>query len=145
LRRSRARQPLSALRTSLCQIVEPAAGMPKRELENGEQRLAPQNYPPGPESPEFADRRLGRDSLIHGTVGGSHTPGNPIVETALAGCSGVCAIIPKISLAADVDAVVAAGAALVHEQTKAVLLLGGEGVGIALEELVKPGGGGGSA
>ena len=59
--------------------------MPKRKLENGEQRLAPQSHQSRAESPEFAGQRLGRASITRGNVGSSHTAGNRIGETALAG------------------------------------------------------------
>jgi Phasin protein len=40
--------------------IEPVSGMPKRKLENAEQRLAPRSHPSRPESPEIADQRLRR-------------------------------------------------------------------------------------
>ena len=43
--------------------LEPVSGMPKRKLENGEQRPAPQSHQSRAESPEFADQRLERASL----------------------------------------------------------------------------------
>jgi hypothetical protein len=36
---------------------------------------------PGPETLEIADQRLGRTSLTHRNIGGSHTPGNHTAET----------------------------------------------------------------
>jgi hypothetical protein len=65
--------------------IGPVSGMPKRKLENGERRLAPQSRQSRAESPEFAGQRLGRASLTRGNVGGSPKPGNCIVETALRG------------------------------------------------------------
>jgi hypothetical protein len=65
--------------------IEPVSRMPKRKLENGEQRLAPQSHQSSPDIPEFAGQRLRRASLTRGNIGGSHTPGYCIVETALAG------------------------------------------------------------
>jgi hypothetical protein len=67
--------------------------VPKRKLENGEQRLARQNHQSSPEIPEFASQRLVRTSITRGNVGSSRTAGNRIGETALAGfsgCSGDC-------------------------------------------------------
>jgi hypothetical protein len=63
----------------------PFSGMPKRKLENGERRLAPQSHQSRAESPEFARQRLGRASLTRGNVGSSRTAGKRIGETALAG------------------------------------------------------------
>ena len=54
--------------------------MPKRKLDNGERRLAPQGHQPRVESPEFAGKRLGRASLTRGNVGSSRKAGNPIGE-----------------------------------------------------------------
>jgi hypothetical protein len=68
--------------------IEPVSSLPKRKLENGEQRLAPESHQSRPEIPEFADQRLGRASLTCGNVGCSHAPGNRIVETALTGWGG---------------------------------------------------------
>jgi hypothetical protein len=68
--------------------IGPVSGMPKRKLENGERRLPPQSHQSRGEIPEFASQRLGRASLTRGNVGGSHTRGNRIVETALAGWGG---------------------------------------------------------
>jgi hypothetical protein len=48
----------------------------------------PTTHQSRPEIPEFADQRLGRASLTRGNVGGSHAPGNRIVETALTGWGG---------------------------------------------------------
>jgi hypothetical protein len=61
--------------------IEPLSGTPKRKLENGEQRLAPENLRYTTENLEIADQRLGRPSLTRGNVGGSHTPGNHTAET----------------------------------------------------------------
>ena len=47
-----------------------------------------QSHQSRPESPEFADQRLRRASLIRGNIGGSHTPGIRIVETTVAGWGG---------------------------------------------------------
>ena len=43
--------------------IEPVSDVPKRKLENGEQRLARQSHQSSPEIPEFAGRRLRRASL----------------------------------------------------------------------------------
>jgi hypothetical protein len=69
---------------SLAQI-EPVSGTPKRKLENGEQRLAPENLRYTTENLEIADQRLARTSLSRGNVGGFPTPGNHTAETGLAG------------------------------------------------------------
>jgi hypothetical protein len=60
-------------------------GLAQAETEIGEQRLAPQSHQSSPDIPEFAGQRLRRASLSRGNIGGSHTPGYCIVETALAG------------------------------------------------------------
>jgi hypothetical protein len=65
--------------------IEPVSGVPKRKLENGGQRLAPQSRQSSPEIPEFAGQRLQRASLTREDVGGSHTPGYCMIETALTG------------------------------------------------------------
>ena len=67
----------SAATTITEEILDPArhrlmagvSGMPKRKLENGEQRLAPQSHQSRPESPEFARQRLGRASITRVNVG----------------------------------------------------------------------------
>ena len=68
--------------------IEPVSGMPKRKLENGEQRLARQSHQSSPEIPEFAGQRLGSASITRGNVGSSRTAGNRLGETALAGWGG---------------------------------------------------------
>jgi hypothetical protein len=68
--------------------IEPVSGMPKRKLENGEQRLAPQSHQSRAESPEFASQRLGHARITGGNVGSSRTARNRIGETALAGWGG---------------------------------------------------------
>jgi hypothetical protein len=65
--------------------IEPVSGTPKRKLENGEQRLAPENLRYTTENLEIADQRLARTSLSRGNVGGFHTPGNHTAETGLVG------------------------------------------------------------
>jgi hypothetical protein len=70
--------------------------MPKRKLENGERRLPPQSHQSRGEIPEFASQRLGRASLTRGNVGGSHTRGKSLVETALAGCPSWIHIEPCV-------------------------------------------------
>jgi hypothetical protein len=62
--------------------IEPVSGMPKRKLENGEGRLAPQSHQSRAESPEFAGQRLGRASLTRRNVDSSREAGNRIGETA---------------------------------------------------------------
>jgi hypothetical protein len=64
---------------------QPVSGTPKRKLENGEQRLAPQSRRSKTEILRIADQRLGRDCLTHWNHGDSHTPGNHDAETELAG------------------------------------------------------------
>jgi len=51
----------AALQTGLRHIIEPVSAMPKRKLENGEQRLAPKNHRSTTESLEIADQRRGLD------------------------------------------------------------------------------------
>jgi hypothetical protein len=63
----------------------PVSGTSKRKLENGEQRLAPENHRPGTKSLKIADQRLGHTSLTRRNVGGSPTPGDHTAKTALAG------------------------------------------------------------
>jgi hypothetical protein len=53
--------------------VEPVCSTPKRKLENGEQRLAPQSQRSRIKMLEIADQRPWRASLSRGNVGGSHT------------------------------------------------------------------------
>ena len=65
--------------------IEPVSGTPKRKLENGEQRLAPENLGSTTENLQIAGQRLGRARLSRRNVRGSHTPGNHTVETGLAG------------------------------------------------------------
>jgi hypothetical protein len=65
--------------------IEPVCGTPRRKLENGEQRLAPETRRSKAESPETVDQRLGRASLTRGNVGGSYAPGNRTRETELRG------------------------------------------------------------
>ena len=48
--------------------IEPVSRMPKRKLENGEQRLAPQSHQSSPDIPEFAGQRLRRASLTRGNT-----------------------------------------------------------------------------
>jgi hypothetical protein len=68
--------------------LEPVSGMPKRKLENGERRLAPQSH-------RIQSRKSGnlpaRDSgppASCGNVGSSRTARNRMVETELAGWGG---------------------------------------------------------
>ena len=68
--------------------VEPVSAPPKRKLENGEQRPAPETFPARAEIPKITDQRLGRASLTRGNVAGSHTPGNNTPETGLPGWGG---------------------------------------------------------
>jgi hypothetical protein len=68
---------------------EPVCGTPKRKLEIGQQRLAPQAQRCRAENLELADQRRGRVNLTRGNVGGSHIPGNRTAEThCLAGHEG---------------------------------------------------------
>jgi hypothetical protein len=66
-------------------VIEPVCAIPKRKLENGEQRLALQTGRSTLEVLKIADQRLWRTGLNRGNVGGSHTPGNNTAETTLAG------------------------------------------------------------
>src|SRR2546429_287520 len=75
----------SANRNRSLSHIEPVCGTPKRKLENGEQRLAPETHRSRTERLEIADQRLGRASLTRRNVGDSHTPGNHTAETGLAG------------------------------------------------------------
>ena len=86
--RSRDRCPVCGSANQSPPHIEPVSGTPKRKLENGEQRLPPQNTRSRAESSEIAGRRLRRASLTHGNVGGSHTPGNHVAETRPAGWGG---------------------------------------------------------
>ena len=63
------------LRKPVSSHIEPVSGIPKRKLENGEQRLAAQSRQSKAESPEFAGQRLGRASITRGNVGSSRTAG----------------------------------------------------------------------
>src|SRR5205085_2510273 len=74
-----------AARTDLCQTIEPVCGTPKRKLEIGPQRLAPQTQQYRAENLEILEQRLGRVSLPRGNVGGSHTRGNRTAGTELPG------------------------------------------------------------
>jgi hypothetical protein len=65
--------------------IEPVCGMPKRKLENREQRFAAQSYQSGAEMQKIAVWRRGLAHLTRGNVGSSHTPGNNTAETGLAG------------------------------------------------------------
>src|ERR1700694_4468773 len=75
----------SPLRTGLLSYIEPVSDMPKRKLENGEQRRALEIRRSRTESLEIAEQRLGHVRLTRGNVDGSHTPGNHTEETGLSG------------------------------------------------------------
>src|ERR1700730_7131499 len=60
--------------------------MPKRKLENSEQRPAPLTRPQNTEMPEIAGQRLRRIGLTRGNIGDSPPPRNNNPETGLAGC-----------------------------------------------------------
>src|SRR5580693_213652 len=68
--------------------VEPFSGIPKRKLENGEQRLAPPKPPVQSRKSGICHQRLVHTSITRGNVGSSRTAGNRIGETALAGWGG---------------------------------------------------------
>ena len=59
--------------------------MPKRKLENREQRLGPEKRPSRARRLRIGAQRLRRASLTHRNVGGSHTTGNDTAETGLFG------------------------------------------------------------
>jgi hypothetical protein len=73
--------PSDAMRTSLHEIIEPVSAMPKRKLENSEQRPAPLTRPQRAEMPEIAGQRLRRTGLTRGDIGGSLQPGKISPET----------------------------------------------------------------
>jgi hypothetical protein len=68
--------------------VEPFSGIPKRKLENGEQRLAPPKPPVQSRKSGICHQRLVHTSITRGNVGSWRTAGNRIGETALAGRGG---------------------------------------------------------
>jgi hypothetical protein len=63
--------------------AEPVSAPPKRKLENGEQRPAPETRAQRTEMPEIARQRPAPAILTHGNVADSHTPGNNTPETRL--------------------------------------------------------------
>jgi hypothetical protein len=79
------RRPMRGSPNQSLSHIKPVSGTPKRKLENGEQRLAPENLRYTTENLEIAGQRLARTSLRRGNVGGFHTPGNHTAETGLAG------------------------------------------------------------
>jgi hypothetical protein len=87
LRQRRARRPQCGSANRSLSHIEPVSGMPKRKLENGEQRPVPETLRSWTESPEIAGQRLGRSRLTRRNVGGSH-PGNHTPETGLPGWGG---------------------------------------------------------
>src|SRR5262249_7180916 len=62
--------------------------MPKRKLENGQQRLASQNHRSRTQSLEISGQGLGRTRLTDGNVEGSSTRGAHTEETVLVGWGG---------------------------------------------------------